>query len=231
MKLKRIIEEPVPGKPLGRHIEHDPKSRQYPARMVAVPTKLLTVHHRRYGSAFDQADLGSCTGNAVAGACNTLPVHKMGARLLREKDAVDIYSLATKLDAFPGVWPTSDTGSSGLAASKAGKQMKLITGYAHAFGIDEALRALQLAPVITGVNWYEGFDDPTDQGFIYKTGQVRGGHEFEVLGYVAGKNPYVVCANSWGTGFGLNGRFKMWVKTWAELLDEDGDVTTLERTN
>ena len=224
-----IREHVIPGRRLGRNVDHDPRSREYVARMVAQAVKLRTVAHRRYGGPLDQGNLGSCTGNAVAGAINTKPLHKTGGRLLTERDAVDLYELATRLDTFPGTYPPDDTGSSGLAAAKAARQSGYIAFYRHAFGIDQALRALQLAPIITGVNWYETFDRPTDQAFIRIGGQVRGGHEFEVLGYVAARDPYVICVNSWGPGWGLNGRFKLYVRDWARLLDEDGDVTILER--
>lgn len=195
--------------------------------LAAVP--LRTVLHRRYGLPFDQGNLGSCTGNAVAGCLNTKPLHLVGGRMFREADAVRIYELATQLDGFAGTYPPTDTGSSGLAACKAAKQLGFIKEYRHAFGIDEALQALQVAPLITGSDWWSDMDTPTPQGFVYPTGYVRGGHEYEVLGYVKGKRPYVVFENSWGLDFGINGRFKMFVEDWAKLLAAQGDVTILLR--
>lgn len=224
-----LDEHAVPGKPLGRHVEHDPRSREYPAMLGAVPVKLKTIVHRRYGGPFDQGQLGSCTGNATAGCLNTVPLRVVGARVLREADAVAIYSRATHLDEFAGIYPPTDTGSSGLAAAKAAKALGYITSYRHAFGIDEALQALQAGPVITGTTWLADMDDPSAQGFVYPTGAFRGGHEYEVLGYVGGNHPYVVCENSWGKNWGLGGRFKMFVDDWAKLLDDQGDVTVLAR--
>lgn len=227
----RIPEEPVVGKPLGRHVEHDPRSRSFGLVAAAVP--LRNVHHRRYGGPLDQGDLGSCTGNAVAGAVNTSPLHTPKKRLLRESDAVAIYTLATTLDAFAGEYPPTDTGSSGLAAAKAARQLGHISAYRHAFGIDEALQALMVAPVITGVDWYESFDRPDARGRIEIAGQVRGGHEFEVLGYEhrsgSAGDAIVFCVNSWGLGYGRRGRFTMTVSTWAALLAAQGDVTVLVR--
>lgn len=211
---------------LGRHVEHDPRSLEFPFTAPAVP--LRTVSHRRYGNPFDQGDLGSCTGNACAGCLNTAPLHKTGEPLFAEKDAIALYELATKLDSFPGAYPPDDTGSSGLAVAKAAKQRGLITAYRHAFGIDQALQALMAGPVITGVNWYEGFDNPSATGRVEISGQIRGGHEFEVVGYHS-PSKTVGCVNSWGLGYGLKGRFRMSVDTWARLLSEQGDVTVLVR--
>jgi hypothetical protein len=211
---------------LGRLVEHDPASRSYQAARAT--TALKKVSWVRVGGPFDQGDLGSCTGNAVAGVMNTRPFHNATKPLLAETDAVKLYELATRLDNAPGQYPPDDTGSSGLAACKAAKRLGYITGYRHAFGIQHALEALQLGPVITGVNWYEGFDKPLPSGLVEITGQVRGGHEFEVYGYDPATD---LCWawNSWGKSWGYRGRFCFTSKTWGQLLAERGDVTVPER--
>lgn len=233
MVVCRLDEHPVVGKPLGRHIEHDPRSRTFPflSTPVAAPP-LRTVRWRRYGGVFDQGDLGSCTGNAGCGAMNTLPLHHAGEHLYREADAIELYSEATRLDPYDGEYPPDDTGSSGLAIAKALRARGLITEYRHAFSIDEAVSALMSGPVITGVSWYEGFDHPDVRGRVAIAGQVRGGHEFLAHGYELRPDPLdslVHCDNSWGNSWGVRGHFTMTARTWGELLDEQGDVTILVR--
>jgi len=217
----RLVERMVAGHRLGRHVEHDPRSWEYPAAVT--PTPLRKVLWERAGGPFDQGDVGSCTGNAVAGCLNTMPLNR-GKPLLDERDALNIYSRATHLDHYKGLYPPDDTGSSGLAACKAAKQLGLIAAYRHAFGINHTLAALQLGPVVTGVNWYEGFDRPDSHGRVTISGEVRGGHEFEVVGY----DPHThLCAawQSWGRSFGLGGIFLFTDATWDRLLHEQGDVT------
>lgn len=226
---KFIPEEKVEGKRLGRHIEHDPRSRDYPY-LVAKTGTLEAVEHKRHGTILDQGSLGSCTGNALAGARNTEPVYRTGAHVLLEAGAKAIYEVATIVDGFPGHYPPDDTGSSGLAVAKAAKYLGMISGYKHAFNLDAALAALQVGPVITGVNWYEGFDTPDGDGFVSIKGQVRGGHELVARGYVPGPDldmSLILLDNSWGTGWGLNGHFYWTVATWRRLLAEGGDVTIL----
>lgn len=208
---------------LGRIVEHDPRSRDFPAQ-VEEAAPLKKVLWRRYGSVFDQGQLGSCTGNAIAGAVNTLPLRKTGAKALVEKDAVSIYSAATAIDNEPGQWPPTDTGSSGLAVCKVAKTRGLISRYTHAFSLAQALSALQAGPVITGVSWYEGFDRPDPSGLVKISGSVRGGHEFEVLGYDP-TTDLLTAVNSWGRAYGVAGRFHFTSATWAELLADQGDVT------
>ena len=210
--------------PLGRHVEHDPRSLAYALPITAPIAPLRTILHRSYGLPFDQGNLGSCTGNAMAGAVNSLPLHKTGARVLKEADAVDLYSTATRLDAFPGAYPPTDTGSSGLAVAKAAKQKGLIKSYWHAFSMPQILAAIQLRPVIIGIPWYERMFDPTHDGFVRIGGEVAGGHEVLIRGYVAARNPYLLGMNSWGYEWGpLGGAFKMFVNDLVQLIYQDGD--------
>lgn len=228
--LRKIEEQIDPEKRLGRHVEHDPRSRDYPFTVTLAPPAFRRAHHRVYGGILNQGNLGSCTGNATAGAINTQGLHVYKSTALKEPIAVALYSRATELDNFPGKYPPDDTGSSGLAVAKAAQEKGYITKYQHAFGMTEALTALQLGPVITGVDWYEGFDHPDANGKVQIAGQVRGGHEFVIIGF----EPFgtideslIFAQNSWGAGWGLHGRFSFTVKTWQALLDAQGDVTIL----
>jgi hypothetical protein len=161
-----------------------------------------------------------------------MPVHDSTKPVLKEADAVDLYELATHLDSYQGSYPPHDTGSSGLAVAKAAKQKGYITSYKHAFSIDAALAALQITPVITGVVWYEGFDNPDDSGLVKISGHIRGGHEFEVKGYHAENSimdSFVICENSWGLSYSNSGIFRFTVATWQKLLEQQGDATILLR--
>jgi hypothetical protein len=229
MILERIEEHHVEGKRLGRHIEHDPKSKEYPYDVErAVPLK--SVIHRRYGGPFDQGQLGSCTGNAIAGSCNTIPLHRRGEKLLVEQDAIDIYSKATVIDGFPGEYPPDDTGSSGTAVAKVAKSLGLIGSYHWAFRVETALQALMHQDFIIGINWYEGFDNPDEHGRVQIAGQIRGGHEVQIRGLQLHTDPatsLLIAENSWGTSYGLNGIFLFTVDTLQRLMDQQGDMTIL----
>ncbi len=211
---------------LGRLVEHDPRSRNFPA---PVAETLVTTFHRRHSRVLDQGDLGSCTGNAMAGLLGTDPHYVSRAKPTRnERLAVELYSLATELDDVAGVYPPDDTGSTGLGVARAARQLGLIGGYAHAFGVDHVLGALVLGPVIVGVNWYDSFDVPTNGVVEIGVGaQVRGGHEFELVGLDMSVGR-VRAVNSWGTGWGVRGRFEFSFDTLRRLLAEDGDCVTVQ---
>jgi C1A family cysteine protease len=215
-----IPEQVVEGQRLGRHLQHDPRSRNFPA---AQSSQVVTKRHHHHGPVLDQGDLGSCTGNAVLQALMTSPDWSK-ARSFTEQDALDVYSLATTLDDVQGSYPPDDTGSTGLAVCKAAQQKGYITSYSHAFGLDQTLAALVLTPVIVGVNWYEGFDNPDVHGFVSISGSVRGGHEFALVGLNADER-VVIALNSWGHSWGRNGFFVFSFDDLGRLLSADGDAT------
>lgn len=212
--------------PLGRHVEHDPLSKLYRAARAPV---LKTVKHARQAPVWDQGDLGDCTGNAMAGALMTDPL-RQPSWSFDEKTARDLYSAATHLDGIAGVWPPTDTGSSGLAVAKAAKAAGYISAYHHAFGLQHALEALVLTPVIVGIDWLDTFDKPDRNGQVHVTShsQVRGGHEIEAFGLDVDKK-LTWFYNSWGPEWGLQGSFSL---SWHDLdllLQAQGDVTVAVR--
>jgi hypothetical protein len=205
--------------PLGRKVNHDPRSRAFPAPRAAERKPVL---HRRNSPVLNQGELGSCTGNAMAQALNMAPLHIPGTRWLGQNDAVALYQRATQLDPFPGTYRPEDTGSDGLSVCKAAKELGLITGYRWAFGFDHVLDALQSGPVLIGTAWHSSMFTPDAKGFVRPDGNEAGGHEYLLMGDDAkGKLTFL---NSWGKNWGNGGRFHMDYATFRELLAAHGDA-------
>lgn len=206
----------------GRLVEHDPRSRDFAATGPVQKRSVLWGHH---APVLDQGNLGSCTGNATAQLINTDPFAKSRPNgYLTEHDAVTLYSLATRLDNVSGKYPPQDTGSSGLAVAKAGVNLGYFTAYKHTFGFDHFAAVLQNQPVIVGTNWYDGMMTPDAKGFLSPTGGVAGGHEYLALG-VNYEQQFITFLNSWGDGWGQQGRFFLTFASFQKLLAEQGDVT------
>jgi hypothetical protein len=165
----------------------------------------------------DQGNLGSCTGNAVAGELSTQPF----LRKLTEKDAVSIYSLATKIDPFAGQYPPTDTGSDGPSALTAAVQLGFIIGWTPADMLADMHAAIQTRPGIFGSNWTSDMFSPDRCGQIHPTGAIEGGHEYEYLGFdkESGKEWF---RNSWGDWGPLHGYFWMNSSDVQTLIDDGG---------
>jgi hypothetical protein len=210
----------------GRIPLFDERSKDYPVILDGVPTELRSVMWRRNLPALDQGRKSSCTGNAVVGALATEPNVSDGIAdriTFNQQLAIDIYSKATTLDKFGWTYPPTDRGSSCLAAMKAAKAMGLIKQYRWCFGIQDILRTLSyIGPVITGINWYSGFNRPDSSGEIHLSGEKTGGHAIQLIG-IDVENQKVWAVNSWGSRWGIQGRFCISFQLMERLLKERGE--------
>lgn len=233
--IRQLPEAPDLPYRLGRHQEHDPRSRSF-AFVAPEPLPLRDVAWRRHVPAYDQGapikfrgkeyryGLGSCTFNATAGAISTSP-HRH--RFRSQARIAAGYSEATSIDPFPGQWPDDDTGSSGLAAAKVALRHGWIREYRHIFRFDDFLQAMMVGPVIVGTVWRSEMFDPEPDGRVHALGSVVGGHEYEAFGVDVGQRR-VWCWNSWGGGWGVGGgRFWLAWDDLRDLLAQDGDATVL----
>lgn len=208
--------------PLGRLVQHDPRSRAY-AAAPAVPVPIKSKTWKRHGRVLNQGQMKSCTGHALAHCLNFTPLHRTGAPVLRKADAIVLYSRGTMLDDFPGEYPPKDEGTSGIGVCKAAVERGLIIRYEWAFGLLETLQVLMRQPVIIGTTWYESMFSPDYDGFVTIGGDTAGAHEYVLIG-VNVKQRHVIALNSWGYGWGLGGRFRIRFDDLGMLLDDRGDV-------
>jgi hypothetical protein len=220
-----MTQPPGPPHPLGRLVNHDPRSRQYPfsARPEA-DVQVRSVRWTRRAPILDQGQVSSCTGNAAAGWLGTDDAGQRGRADITESFAVGLYSQATRLDPWDGEYPPDDTGSDGVSVCKVLQARGLIGSYSHCFGLPDVLAALQSGPVLVGTAWYDGMFTPGPRGLVSISGTVAGGHEYVAEG-VDVERREVVFANSWGDGWGEAGHFRMSYQTLTRLLGEDGDAT------
>lgn len=222
---EHIDEDAVTDKRLGRHVKHDPRSLRFPFR---TNTPLVSTAWSDYLPAYEQGDLGSCTGHATVHALGFSPFYDTLSDTLRGSltgdTAVRIYSRATELDAWEGVYPPTDTGSSGLDVAKAAAELGYISGYNHALSLHDALAAVMTGPIIVGVMWYSEFDNPHSTGEMPLDGYERGGHEVCVW-KVDVENERVWIKNSWGPSWGQDGTAWWSFDTFGKLLDNYGDAT------
>lgn len=239
-RLEERVEEGL--RRLGAHFEKDSRSRGFDIQSwlgedpdgrgtyQSDPTKLPARRWIRNTPIFDQGDVGSCTGNAGVGMISLSPLYETVTKRfphlpLNEAMAVNVYGRATRLDALgPPYFPQEDRGSTTLGMLKALRAMGLIDEYRWGFGLVDALNILAWVggPCI-GIEWFEGFDEPTLTGELKISGSVRGGHEL-VLDEIDPENRLVWGDNSWGPDWDEHGRFSFSWDTLGQVLEDQGEV-------
>jgi hypothetical protein len=217
----------IPSPPtMGRSIiDHDPRNRNYPARALfaaGLPRKHRTW---RRGNAYDQGPTSSCVGQTFKGVLNSQLLSANVAWRIRSKlDAINIYRGGQQFDEWPG---DNYDGTSARGACRYLQSKGLISEYRWCFGLDDVLDTLSHhGPVAIGIAWHSGMWNTDYFGFLHPTGSVVGGHEVELHG-INVQLKYVIGTNSWGTGWGINGRFKISWPDLNTLLQDDGDAVTI----
>lgn len=215
---------------LGRHIEHDSASRNFPSPYTA-SGPLKAVDWDDDAPITDQGKVGACTGFTALDVMNNHVftgnrIHATGSDALLPNDkGYDFYHQATLRDGISGnTYPGVDEGSSGLGAVKGLKFEKFITGYTHGFSMTDFLVALQHQPVMVGITWTRGMFDPDRNGLIRPTGPDEGGHELGAFGYDPATT-LIKFRNHWTEQWGVKGRCYMLAADFAKLLASQGDVT------
>lgn len=231
-----IVRERLPRHPLlGRNIHFDSRSKAYAVQPVAAT--VASVRHDASIGILDQGEVGACTGFASVACSYREPFYGLGSEAWHYAPSVagayGWYSQNTAEDGFPGTYEPDDTGSDGLTASKVAVETGVASGYQAAFDLDSSLLALMASPGITGIPWFKSMFNPAPNGLIEvdATSGLAGGHELCVDEIVAADAPgngtgvmLVGGPNSWGTSWGLNGRWYLRASDWWELRKRDGDV-------
>lgn len=201
---------------LDRVKEFDPESKLYPIRAM-VPPKPLETKVWDLNCWFDQGQEGACVGHGWGHEICAEPF----PRTIEHSVCFDIYRGAQLIDDWPG---ENYSGTSVLAGAKMAVNLGFIQEYRWAFGLQDLLDALShFGPAVLGVNWYEGMSNPDADGYIRPTGQQTGGHCIVAIG-VNVEERYVLLHNSWGTGWGENGRCKISWDDLATLLEQGGEA-------
>lgn len=173
----------------------------------------------------DQGDQGTCVGHGVAQWGNTDPVNDH----YTHTDAQHLYYEATVLDGSPDdpfVPGGGQQGATVRSGMKALYNRKRLNTYAVTYTVDSVRQWLQTkGPVVFGTDWENDMFYPDSNGYIKPTGGYAGGHCYLAVGDLASENA-IKFLNSWGSGWGLGGYFKMKTADVQTLLNAQGEAWT-----
>jgi len=220
---------------LGRHVHHDPRNREH--RALVRPPARQSIPNRTYSrtSIFDQGNSPSCTAHAAIGLLRTSPFASSFAQRHSYDDEMEIiafYEESKDYDPWDG---REYDGTSSDAPYRLLRAKGVIDEWKWLFGEAEVRKYVAwYGPCTIGVNWYENmfYPDPVSH-FLDVSGPLAGGHEVELIQFKpnnpntpTGKGRYKI-VNSWGRGWGDNGRAWITSDDLALLLDQNGDAVTI----
>lgn len=239
----------VPDRRLGRLIEFDERSRNFPmAARIERAGKDADQHSRirsyrwRQQEHLDQRREGACVTFAHGHRAVARPKEVLGQLTFTE--LVRKYRRAQDIDHWPETKEGGEDGTSVLAGAKIFTDDDLFEGYDWIFGRDAGLaHALvtlsYFGSIVMGSWWKDSMWDTDGSGKIDLSGRDIGGHAWHTYGLVArksnGKAAHFVGdvdldrsrvwnRNSWGNSWGLNGNFWMTVREWNDLRLDQGEA-------
>lgn len=210
---------------LGRLVQRDKRNANYPLPKMKVPAG-VRYRYWNSGGIYDQGSTPQCVGYAGYGWLRGGPVVNVPTF-----NPTDLYNWAQERDEWSG---TDYDGTSTLGLMKALKDKGYIDQYQWAWDVETLVNwVLTTGPVVVGTNWYMDMFMPIEANdFLEIGGPNVGGHEWRIIGVNKdkrcpdGTRGALRMANSWGYGWGDQGRAWISYGTMQRLLDEDGEAVT-----
>lgn len=165
----------------------------------------------------NQLDTPECVGFSLRNWLQCAPVMvRIGDRM--SGDA--IYQAAHQIDGISGPHDGTTVRAGAQVLQKAGD----IQSYVWANDV-ETIKAFvcQSGPVVCGSNWHAGQMTPDSDNAIHVTGNIVGGHAYCLIGWSSKKSAFRLL-NSWGRGWGNQGRVWITEADFTKLFSEGGEA-------
>jgi hypothetical protein len=168
----------------------------------------------------DQLRTSRCTCFALLHAMADGPVTHRGANPLADPD--ELYGAIQARDRAAGRF--YDDGATSLAMAQEAQARGWIGEYRWGYSLAAFVAAIRVGPVLLGIDWYSGMDDPDEkEAIIHATGRIRGGHEIVCNGADIASG-MARLKNSWGRSYGRRGHAYLPFADLERLIADGGDV-------
>jgi len=211
---------------LGRRYAPDERDNKYLLRKETVPPAVTSKYWLSLGDALDQGATSECVIYSTDKWLSTRPV--VNAGFLTAAERTKVYERVQEIDEWPG---TDYDGTSVRAMFKWLKANGLCSEYRWGFDLDTVVaHVLTKGPVVMGTDWYMDMFTPDWDGYIEPRGSYVGGHAWTIIGINRKrKNPDGTTGaarmiNSWGSGWGQNGKAWLTFETLEQLIEEQGEA-------
>lgn len=201
-------------------------SRGGSAAVAAQSSRRPMVGKYHHDSAWhgDQGFTSQCTAYSALHAMADGPVTHKGRNPLEEP--YTLYNFIQSIDREMGLDFGPEGGATMLALAKALQRRGYISAYLWGYTVADLVAALQLGPVLIGVDWYEGMDRPDPKhGVIQAVGAVRGGHAIVANG-IDLDDGMLRLKNSWSRQWGQGGHCYLPLEDVEWLIADGGEVLT-----
>lgn len=200
----------------GRLYAPDPRDHGY---RMPKPRQAVDIEYRywRTRGQMDQLDTPHCVAFSGVRYLTTSPV------VNKAVDTTVLYNDCQLVDEWEG---EDYDGTSVRALFKVFQSRGYVSTYVWAFDADTIIDyVLASGPVVMGTTWTQDMMTPTSDGYITFTGRPVGGHAWTIIGANRTKQAARMI-NSWGAGWGENGRAWVSFSDLAALIEDEGEACT-----
>lgn len=204
----------------GRGVAPDARDRKY---LISIPRRKSTRTYRYWYDLLWRGNQGytpQCVAYSWLHYLADGPVTHKGQKHPLITPAT-LYKEAKKVDEWPG---ENYDGTSVRAGAKVLQSRGLIGEYHWAQNLDALIYAvLELGPVVVGSNWYAGMSQPDAQGLMHLTGELQGGHAWDINGVNVTKGEFRM-KQSWEDLWGIKAHARISFADMAQLINENAEA-------
>lgn len=174
----------------------------------------------------DQGDTSWCTWASAEHVLADGPVTHPEARHTPLFGGAEFYAAEQAIDrAEHGLALGPDDGATSLACAKLLQRRGVIGEYRWGYTLDEFVRGLFVAPLLAGVEWRAGMDEPEEGTAVVRfRGAVRGGHQIDVNGIDLARG-FARFKQSWRRDrYGRNGHVYMPLEDVEQMIGAQADL-------